>query len=80
MYLRRTILSYEKDPAHKITQAHIKLRMECVVKYGSQAVRDVVSSVCAELLEARICLFAERVKTQSLAVVAKKRKSSSERV
>lgn len=75
--LRKTILAYEKDPNHTITQSHIKLRMECVVKFGQQAVRDIVSSVCQELLEKRQCLYVERAKTQSSDGVAKKKKSSS---
>lgn len=60
IYLRREVLKYEEDPNHTITQKHIQLRMRCVIEYGAEAVQQVVSSVCAELLERRrLCLSAE---------------------
>lgn len=78
-YLRREVMKYELDPNHTITQHHIRLRMSCVVKFGAEAVREVVASVCKELLEDRICYFAERAKKPSVPEVAKAKKSSLER-
>jgi len=76
--LYREVMKYERDPKHTITQKHIDLRMNCVIKFGSQAVREVVASVCKELLEARLCSFAHARRSLSQEVV-KVKKSSSER-
>lgn len=75
-YLRREVMKYEKDPNHTITQHHIALRMACVVKFGAEAVRQIVSEVCQQLLEARQCSFAHAKKPLSPEVVKAKKSSS----
>ena len=54
LYLKREIRKYEKDPNHTITKHHIQLRMQCVIKYGGEVVRNVVREVYQELLDGRI--------------------------
>lgn len=74
-YLRREVMKYEKDPLHKITQHHIQLRTACVMKFGQEAVREVVASVCQELLPCRLAIYAKKQSPPE--VVKEKKKSSS---
>lgn len=77
-YLRREVMKYEVDPLHQITENHIKLRSLCVVKFGSEAVREVVASVCQELLPCRLATFARKQSRPE--VVNERKKYSSPRV
>lgn len=54
LYLKREVRAYELDPNHTITQAHVKLRQECVVAFGGETVREVIKQVYQELLDGRI--------------------------
>jgi len=79
--LRQLVLSYERDPLHKITKEHQTLRMACVVKFGSEAVVQVVNSVCQQMWEERTCQFAVFVaKKPSSPSPQEKKKSSTEPV
>jgi len=79
--LRNHVLSYERDPLHKITKEHQALRMACVVKFGSEAVVQVVNSVCQQMWEERICLLsAVPANVTSSPKALAVRESSTERV
>lgn len=46
--LRDCIVSYENDPKHTITPAHISHRQHCVITYGGDATQTAIRQIYEE--------------------------------